>query len=65
MAQKSYLNSFLPPIIDCGIRTSLFVDPCLEQIKVANDLGVNAVELHTGKYSRLFKKKNLMMSSSV
>ncbi len=58
MAQKSYLNSFLPEIINCGIRTSLFIDPCLEQIKVANDLGVNAVELHTGKYSRLFKEEN-------
>ena len=54
--QKHYLSSFLPEIIESGIRTSLFIDPDLNQIKAAKELGVYAVELHTGKYSRLFKK---------
>ena len=56
--QKHYLSSFLPEIIESGIRTSLFIDPDLNQIKAAKELGVYAVELHTGKYSRLFKHKN-------
>ena len=37
------------------IKVSLFIDPDLEQIRAAKDLGVDAVELHTGKYSRLHK----------
>ena len=57
LAQRDYLNKFLPPILKMGIRTSLFVDPCTKQIKAAHELGANAVEIHTGKYSRLFKKK--------
>ena len=56
--QKHYLSSFLPEIIESGIRTSLFIDPDLNQIKAAKELGVYAVELHTGKYSRLYKHKN-------
>ena len=34
-----------------GIRVSLFLDPEARQIEAAKELGVNAVELHTGKYS--------------
>jgi pyridoxine 5-phosphate synthase len=34
-----------------GIRTSLFVDPDPESIRVSADLGANAVELHTGEYA--------------
>ena len=56
--QKDYLNNFLPEIRENGIRTSLFVDPDKDQIDAAKELNVDAVELHTGKYSQLFKKKN-------
>ncbi len=34
-----------------GIEVSLFLDPDLEQIRLAADLGAQAVELHTGAYS--------------
>ncbi|GAA5505316.1 pyridoxine 5'-phosphate synthase [Novipirellula caenicola] len=34
-----------------GILTSLFIDPDLEQVQAAADLGVDAVELHTGPYA--------------
>jgi pyridoxine 5-phosphate synthase len=34
-----------------GIRTSLFVDPDPETIRSCADLGVDAVELHTGEYA--------------
>ena len=34
-----------------GLRTSLFVDPDPGTVRVAADLGVAAVELHTGEYA--------------
>lgn len=34
-----------------GILVSLFIDPEPEQVKAAADLGVQAVELHTGPYA--------------
>ena len=36
-----------------GIRVSLFVDPVLDQIKMAAKLDVDAIELNTGTYSDL------------
>ncbi len=40
-----------------GIRVSLFVDPVLEQIDAAGELGVEMVELHTGKLANAFAEK--------
>jgi pyridoxine 5-phosphate synthase len=34
-----------------GIRTSLFVDPDKETLEISAELGVTAVELHTGEYA--------------
>ena len=34
-----------------GIRTSLFVDPDERTLEISADLGVTAVELHTGEYA--------------
>ena len=39
------------------IRTSLFIDPNLKDIKIAKILDVDCVELHTGKISDLVKNK--------
>jgi pyridoxine 5-phosphate synthase len=36
---------------DAGILVSLFLDPDTQQIDAAADLGVDAVELHTGPYA--------------
>ena len=36
---------------EAGIVVALFLVPCLRQIDVAIDLGVAAVELHTGNYA--------------
>ena len=36
---------------DAGIRTSLFVDPEPSALRASADLGVEAVELHTGEYA--------------
>lgn len=34
-----------------GIRTSLFIDPSADSVERSRDLGCDAVELHTGRYS--------------
>ena len=39
------------------IRTSLFIDPNLKDIKIAKGLDVDCIELHTGKISDLVKNK--------
>jgi pyridoxine 5-phosphate synthase len=36
---------------DAGISVSLFLDPDARQIEAAAELGVDAVELHTGQYA--------------
>src|SRR5204862_3759486 len=41
-----------------GIRVSLFIDPDLETIDRAAALGVPAVELHTGRYARSWRKSD-------
>jgi pyridoxine 5-phosphate synthase len=40
-----------------GIRVSLFVDPTLEQVDASGELGVEMVELHTGKLANAFSEK--------
>ena len=40
------------------IRTSLFIDPKLKDIKMAKELDIDCVELHTGKISNLVKNKS-------
>ena len=39
------------------IRTSLFIDPTIKNIKLSKKIGAKCVELHTGKISRLVKDK--------
>ena len=39
------------------IRTSLFIDPNLNDIMIAKELNADCVELHTGKISNLVKNK--------
>ncbi len=40
-----------------GIRTSLFVDPDEKTLEISADLGVTAVELHTGEYANAVDPK--------
>ena len=39
------------------IRTSLFVNPTIRDIKISNDLNADCVEIHTGRLSNLVKAK--------
>jgi pyridoxine 5-phosphate synthase len=40
---------------EAGARVSLFVDPDLRTLDAAKDLGVPAVELHTGRYAHTWR----------
>ena len=55
---KSKITNIILKFKKKNIRTSLFIDPNLKDVKLAKKLGVNCVELHTGKISNLVKKKN-------
>ena len=43
-------------LTDAGIRVSLFIDPDLPTIERAAALSVPAVELHTGRYARTWRR---------
>lgn len=44
-----------------GIHTALFIDPSVENVTLAKELGAHCVELHTGRYANL----HLMRSSNL
>lgn len=50
---QGMLRSVLRELRGAGIHTSLFLDPVLDQIKMAAKLEADAVELNTGVYSDL------------
>ena len=49
-----------------GIRTSLFIEPKIQDIKKTKELGAGCVELHTGKLCNLFNlNKNFTIQELV
>jgi pyridoxine 5-phosphate synthase len=57
VAQQKELEPTIKRLQTAGIRVSLFVDPTLEQIDASGELGVEMVELHTGKLANAFSEK--------
>lgn len=57
----------LQPVIrqlqDLGIRVSLFMDPDIEQIYLAKELGADRIELYTGPYAQAFKDQDDIFSA--
>jgi pyridoxine 5-phosphate synthase len=49
------LKPILQELQGLGIRVSLFMDPDLEQISLAKELGADRIELYTGPYAAAFK----------
>lgn len=45
------LRGALARLEAAGIRTSLFIDPDDDAVQVSAELGVDAIELHTGEYA--------------
>jgi pyridoxine 5-phosphate synthase len=57
VANRKMLEPTISRLHSAGIRISLFVDPQLEQIDAAGELGADMVELHTGKLANAFSEK--------
>ncbi|MBI3292272.1 MAG: pyridoxine 5'-phosphate synthase [Elusimicrobia bacterium] len=51
IANRTRFKTAVKRLKDTGIRVSLFLDPDLDQIKLASVLAADAVELHTGRYA--------------
>ena len=52
----SRLREAIRRLDEAGIRVSLFVDPDPATLDAAKDLGVPAVELHTGRYANTWRE---------
>ena len=53
---KNKLKNFIKKLNNRKIRTCLFINPKLSDIKLAKLIGANCIELHTGKISNKIKK---------
>ena len=51
------LKNFIKILNKKNIRTSLFIDPNIENIKISKFLNVKCVEFHTGRISRKIKTR--------
>ena len=54
---KKKLKSIIKRFKKIKIRTSLFINPSIKDIKLSKKLNVDCVEIHTGKISNLVKLK--------
>ena len=56
-SNKKKLKSIIEKFKKAKIRTSLFINPTIKDIRLSNELNVDCVEIHTGKISNLVKSK--------
>jgi len=53
ISNENHLAPHIKELQKAGIKISIFVDPDLKQIEVCRKLGVNLIEINTGKYADL------------
>ena len=58
ISQRKELEPTIRRLQVAGIRVSLFIDPTLEQVDAAAELGVEMVELHTGNWQTRLPKRS-------
>ena len=51
VGQRDLVERTTKELLDAGIEVSLFLDPIEAQIKVAQEIGAQGVEIHTGQYA--------------
>ncbi|GAB7128359.1 pyridoxine 5'-phosphate synthase [Silvimonas sp. JCM 19000] len=56
--RKQEIGDYVRKLHAAQIRTSIFVDPDFEQIRLCHALGVSVVELHTGRYGAARDRKS-------
>jgi pyridoxine 5-phosphate synthase len=52
-ANKKALGPHVKALAKAGIRTSVFIDTSLDEIAAAREIGVDLIEINTGKYADL------------
>src|SRR5579862_4552679 len=57
-SKQTGLRAAIRRLDEAGIHVSLFIDPDPAAIDAAKDLGVPAVELHTGRYSHHWREND-------
>ena len=50
-AARGLLSKAIRRLKDKGIRTSLFINPAIEDVDLSKDVGADMVEIHTGTYA--------------
>ena len=53
---KKKIKPIINELNKLKIRTSLFIDPSIKNIKLSKQIGAKCIEIHTGKISNLVKK---------
>ena len=51
IVMEKVLNKYIPILQESGTEVSLFIEPEIETINIAKNLGVNTIEIHTGKFA--------------
>ena len=54
---KKEIKLIISKFKNANIRTSLFIDPNLKDVRASKELNVDCIELHTGRLSELVKQK--------
>lgn len=55
LGQREALHKAVSRLRDAGMVVSLFVDPDLQQLRAAKQVGADAIEIHTGTYCEAFQ----------
>ncbi len=56
------LRETIRQLDESGVRVSLFIDPDLATLDAAKDLGVPAIELHTGRYANTWRQNDAALT---
>ena len=57
----NFLREMLPNLYKNDIEVSLFLDPDIQNINVCKELGVNAIEFHTGEIANAFGEEEKLL----
>jgi pyridoxine 5-phosphate synthase len=53
LSNEEHLSPFINELQEAKIRVSIFVDPDINQIEACHRVGVDLIEINTGKYAEL------------
>lgn len=60
ISQKEYLTNYIKKLHSKNLIISIFINPDIEQIKIAKDIGTDFVEVHTGSYANTSNESELI-----